>query len=318
MQGFVAVVVLSLLSSVWCWQDCMVRDKDNSADYDLSLLVLPSGATAYGYLDKSSDRQWYWNVCGSVNGLLDVNGVNISVSDSAVVIFKNYTSESNFIVDGTFYGKQMYAMSDGAGVSIVYPGGDNCDQSSIQRSTIVQYFCDLAASIPTVSSISTGSCSDIISVQTSAACPVYHGRHSHSMEGSSSGHLDIPLIMIVGIVLVVGGVLCSCIACCCYRRRRCRSQYKTACNKNKNKYEMQNVSFQPIPQSDTFVPNPMAANLQPQQVQYMPQVMPMQQTQMPQQYPSYVYMQQPQQFYMPVQGQRQFFVQQPQQQPQPQ
>jgi len=315
MKGFVAVVVLSLLSSAWCWGDCLIT-QDKSITYDLSLLVLPSGVNAYAYTDKSNDRQWYWNVCGSVNGLFDMYGVNISVSDSAVVIFKNYTSENNFIVDGTLIEKQMYPMSDGAGVNIVYPGGDNCDQSSGQRSTLVQYFCDSSASFPTVISISTGDCTDIISMRSSVACPIYHGILPITVE--SSAHTGIPIIMIVGIVLVIGGILCSCIACCCYRRRRCRSQCKTACNNKK--YEMQNISFQPVPQSDSsFVANPMAANLQPQQIQYLPQVMPMQQTQMPQQYPSYVYMQQRQQFYMPVQGQHQFFVQQPQQQqPQPQ
>jgi len=302
---------------------CRTKDLSNSAAYDLSSLMLPSGTSAYSYLDKDNERQWYWNVCGSVNGLLDNNGENISVTeDSAVVIFKNYTSINDYIVDGTNTGVILTALPDGTGVNIFYPGIQDLSDPTYtsSRGTSMTFLCDSTVSTLTVTSIVIQESSDTIVMSTSAACPTYYGKHDMgmmSMSSSFSRQLPIPVFMIVGIVLAVGA-LCSCVVCCCVRRRaRCRAQCKRA---RTNKYELQNVSFQPVPQSDTadksFAPNPMQTNWQPQPVQFMqPQMMTPQQNQMSQQYP-FVYMQQPQQYFMPGQGQQPFLYI-PQQQPKP-
>jgi len=311
MRIFVVVLVF-FLSTVLC-NDCNTQQYYyNNNKFDLTVLALPVGSYAYSYLDKDTDRQWYWNTCGSVNGLLDVNGEVITTSDYASAIFKNYTG-GTYVTAGSQYSTSMNIMPGGSGVSVTFRNGDGCDSGGViyLRNVTLQFFCDNATFTPIVTSIASAECFDVISVQTISACPTKVWTTIPSLGSSTGIYSGRYLALILAIVLVAGGACCICAACMCHRRNRtCRSQCKKvpACN---NKYEMQNVSFQPLPQSDTsFVtPNSMPTNLQPQQVQFLPpQMMAPQQNQMPQQYP-YVYMQQPQYYYMPVQGQQPFVAQ---------
>jgi len=304
----VALLLAFFLSSVTCQSSCY--QYYNGQKYDLSSLTVPSGEYAYSYTDKDN-RLWYWNVCASVNGLIDINDEALSVSDASVAIFQ--TSE-NYTTAGSDIFVQMTVFLSGAGVRIALQG-DICDPfPSRTRNVTMLFYCNTEAQYLTVTSIASEECSDVIYLQTAAACavPITPINPINIVPPVAQSISSFGAIAIIVIVLVISGVLCSCIACCFIRRRNCRSHCKTACNK---KYEMENLSFQPLPQAEcSFVPNPMAGNLQPQQVQFLPQVMPTQQ--MAQQYPSYMYMQQPQQYYyMPVQGQQPFVVnQQPQQQ----
>jgi len=320
-----AVLLLCFVAAVFgqCSYYTWDASTSNSYNYDLSALSVAASSYAYSYSDFNSSKYWIWNVCGNLDSAWNPYTYSkVDCQDDAVACFQySWDSYSTYYSVGTYssavFSDSMYGASQG--VSISYSSGYSCGYS--YRTSRFEFVCDYSYYYPTVTSVESNYCSDVITVHASQACPVSstgsvgtgvgtgatgviadggtydNHHHGHSTKKTTS----VGAIIGMAIGSFVGtAILCTICVCCCVRRQARCQQRKQQCQ------EMKNVSYSPVPQQ----PQP-----QQQQVQ-QPFVHP--QFVAPQQYPVTAgSQQQQQQQQMSYPYPQYYFYVQPQAQPQP-
>jgi len=226
----------------------------NGAYYDISALSLSNGQYAYKYVDTTSGIEWYFNICGNVQGLLDKNGVPLSdCPDNAGVCF---TDGSKYFSGGQVASSSP-SSTNGVTVDISYTQGDICNGPANPYNTEVEIYCGTKAQMNVLFVNTSSPCNPVITAISSVACvstnypvPSYTVAHG-SQNKTTFSFLWIPGLL--GLVLV-----CAVIARC---QRNRRALYRKQCNDKQ--IEMSNITYQPmqqsgptIPQQQQFVPMP--------------------------------------------------------------
>jgi len=208
--------------------------------YDISDLSLEVGETSYGLDDIEHATFWIFNLCGSLDGLVNYFGIDSSCAAGSAACFQNSLSKSeNWTSAGSansiIFGDSMYGVDQG--LSLTYFTGDLCESPSggyAYRQVRFELVCD-----PNTDGISTfgntvitDDCYDTIIVNTSSACPDVD---TESGEPSDSGFGDSGMyyeprhfsffMWMYGPISAFALLCCICCARICARRRQqCKRQ----------------------------------------------------------------------------------------------
>jgi len=278
--GIVFLSVIALVYGQCNWDYYWIPSEQSY--YDLSSLELPGGSFSYAFTDWNSSIYWIWSVCGNLDYKWNpyTNAYANCKADS-VACFQ-YTSDINstWYSVGT-YSSAVYENSvygDNQGISVTFSNGDACGWS--YRQSRFDFVCDQNYGYPTVTNIESSYCFDVITVNSSSACPNTIGNDgttswvkpgsSGVVWSSSSTYSSKPIGKIVAMAIgsfVGTGILCTIFVCCCVRRQE-------RCKQRKKLQEMQNISIpqqtQPfaVPQ---FTGQPYPAGTPPQMPYPYPQ-----------------------------------------------
>jgi len=313
-----AVVLLCFVAAVFGQCSYYTWDSSSSISYyyDLSSLAVAASSYAYSYSDYNSSKYWIWNVCANLDSAWNPYTYSkVDCQDDSVACFQyTWDSYSTYYSVGTYSSAVMSDSMYGAsqGVSISYSNGYSCGYS--YRTSRFEFVCDYSYYYPTVTSVESDYCSDVITVHASQACPVSTtgsegtgagtgatggnmdgGSYDNHKHGSHTTKKTTNVAAIIGMAIgsfVGTAILCTICVCCCVRRQARCQQRKQQCQ------EMKNVSYTPVPQ-------------QPQQQVQQPFAQP--QFVAPQQYPVAAGSQQQTSYPYP----QYYFYVQPQAQPQP-
>jgi len=261
------ILVLALVLSVF-GQDfyCSYETYDKSQNdtwgsvmyyYDISDLSLEVGETSYGLDDIEHATFWIFNLCGSLDGLVNFFGIDSSCAPGSASCFQSSLSKSeNWTSAGSAnsisFGDSMFGVDQG--LSLTYFLGDLCESASggyAYRQVRFELVCD-----PNTDGISTfgntfisDGCYDTIIVNTSSACP-----DVDAVIGEPSTPTSIPsesyfesrhfsyFMWMYGPISAFALLCCICCARFCARRRQCN-------------YKKQNAEiYEPVPQVAPVAP----------------------------------------------------------------
>jgi len=235
------------------WKNCVYRSQQNEeVYYDLNGLALKedSSAYAFGSTDNSSSATIYFTVCGSLDELLDLNGVPINCAEGSAACVSDESSETSI---GLWKRTSFTEVS--GGLTLAYAPVGDCDGNGTNYRTYLNLECDLANQEMTVTSVETpDTCTTIINARTLAACPTdwksvakhWGGRHQFLRRFAHFGFILLAVILSV------------CCCACCIRRRR-------AAKLARQQMEMGrfvDVAFQPLSQVSVDRPAPVAISPQ--------------------------------------------------------
>jgi len=278
---FVVVAFLAILSLVCADCQFSVSEPEGIYFYNLEGLKWSNSNYQFGYnMFFNNTEEWIFNVCDSVDGIPNnfVGGSYTCAPDS-IACFQYVGYELNpWISAGKaqnpVFSKSIYGSDKGVGVT--YSNGDFC--SFTTRTVRFEFVCS-TYDYPTITNIEHLDCYDILTVNTSYACPSIASapdipEPSITVEinpvyphESSRFKLRLVVVIVVGLV-----ILMSCI-CCLFRciRRQHRMN-------NQKAFELTNTfTYQPVPQENSM----------------QPQHYPVQYVQHPIQVPQYVFYQPP-------------------------
>jgi len=236
----IAVLLLALLAASFALP-CTYQDKMNR-QYDLSRLRLHRGQRPYTHSENGV--KYEFNVCG------DMDGLNVSTMDTKAVVLRNGENAGQRAEWSDLSSKER-------GVEIVYGEGAVCKSSN--RKTTFEFLCDeqRMESLYVFRVQPVDSCYEIVTLYTSAACPL------GDMVSQSEAHESIFPFPTVSIALLLLG----CCLCTIYSvRRRKHHQMIKKQNRENQMIQFSNVAFQQIPMEE-FPTAPRVAPSVPQRNQ---------------------------------------------------
>jgi len=294
--GFVAIVFGQSASQSTCQYT-----SSGGNYYDLSSLSTPTFYVVE--TDSNGFENLYFSICAplSANGdCITSLGESCCEGSAACLFSTNGVNIGNW-EDSLF----SDLVGSDQGVEIIYSSPNStCDETGKKYKTSVRLVCDWDAAYSISSVENPTACDTIITVNTSAACPVYVGGSIGYI--GESGVITVSrrvCFKTIGIIAAVVVGLCLCCVCCCVRRRRCMMRRRLQQQQQTAAVELTNVSFRssqptqqipqvPMPQYIQYVqqtPNgPQYFYVQPQQQQQQQQIQPQQfqpQQFQPQQFP---------------------------------
>jgi len=206
--------------------------------YDISDLYLYDGDTSYGIDDIEHASFWIFNLCGSLDELVNYFGIDSSCAPGSAACFQSSLSKSeNWISAGSassgVFGDSMYGVDQG--VSVTYYTGDLCESPSggyAYRQVRFELVCDQNTDgISTFgNTIISDGCYDTIIVNTSSACPSLNavlGAPSLPADASAvyEGRHFSFFMWLYGPISAMALLCCICCARFCARRRQqCKRQ----------------------------------------------------------------------------------------------